>query len=110
MDQSAEKVTLVKAWNMKMTRKDAGHVLISYQPLMSSALNYPGANFTSDGETLRVSLPNCLVTLKCRVMAPSTGNEAPSKGFWYEVVIPYAGERVMVDGAGPVVEELPMSN
>lgn len=77
--QEFEKVSLVDAWKRKMTRQDADHVLISYQPLMSSALKYPGANIKSDGKTLRVSLPKCLVTLNCPVM---------------------------VDGDGPVVEEL----
>lgn len=104
------KVSLVEAWKMKMTRQGAGHVLISYQPLMSSAIYYPGANISNDGKTLRVSLPNCPVKQKCPVMLPSTVNEAPGQGFWYEVVVPYAGERVLVDGAGPVVEELPLSN
>ena len=65
------KVSLVEAWKMKMTREDAGHVRIAYQPLVSSALNYPGANISSDGKILRVSLPKCLVKQKCPVMVPS---------------------------------------
>lgn len=104
------KVSLVEAWKMKMTRQDAGHVLITYQPLVSSALNYPGANISSDGKTLRVSLPKCLVTHKCPVMVPSSVKGDFGSPYWFEVVVPYAGERVLVDGGGPVVEELPLSN
>lgn len=37
--KDVEKVSLVEAWNIKMTRHDADHVLISYQPLVSSAIN-----------------------------------------------------------------------
>jgi hypothetical protein len=109
VEKEVEKVALVDAWNIKMTRHDATHVLIAYHPIESSALIYPGANITSDGKILRVSLPKCLVTLKCRVMVPSTVKEAPGMGFWYEVVVPYKGERVLVDGDGPVVEELRLS-
>ncbi|WP_374411467.1 hypothetical protein [Hydrogenophaga sp.] len=109
VESQVDKVSLVDAWNIKMTRHDAGHVLISYQPLMSSALKYPGANIHSDGRTLRVSLPHCLVTHKCAVAVPSAFKESPGRGFWYEVVVPYNGERVLVDGDGPVVEELPLS-
>lgn len=108
-EKEVEKVSLVDAWNVKVTRHDANHVLIAYQPLMASALNCPGANIQSDGKTLRVGPPKCLVTLKCRVMDPSTVREAPCIGFWYEVLVPYKGERVLVDGAGPVVEELQLS-
>lgn len=110
VEKNVDKVSLVAAWRMKMTRQDAGHVLIAYQPLMSSALYYPGANIRSDGKTLRVSLPRCLVGHKCPVSVPSSIKGAPGEEFWYEVVVPYAGERVLVDGDGPVVEELPLSH
>ncbi len=106
VEQEFEKVSLVDAWKMKMTRQDADHVLISYQPLVSSAIKYPGANIKSDGKTLRVSLPKCLVTLNCPVMVPSEVKGPPGAEFWYEVVVPYKGETVLVDGDGPVVEEL----
>lgn len=109
VEKEVEKVALVVAWNIKMTRHDANHVLISYQPLVSSAINYPGANIQSDGKTLRVSLPKCLVKHQCQVMLPSEVKGPPGAEFWYEVVVPYKGERVLVDGDGPVVEELRLS-
>jgi hypothetical protein len=109
VEKEVEKVSLVDAWNIKMTRHDANHVLIAYQPLVSSAINYPGANIQSDGKTLRVSLPKCLVKHQCQVMLPSEVKGPPGAEFWYEVVVPYKGERVLVDGDGPVVEELRLS-
>ena len=107
--QTEQKVSLVEAWSMKMTRKDADHVIIAYQPLQSSALNYPGANIQSDGRTLRVSLPKCAVTSTCTVMIPSAVKGQKGEEFWYEVVVPYRGEKVLVDGNGPVVDELPLT-
>lgn len=109
VEQETENVSLVDTWNIKMTRHDANHVLISYQPLMASALKYPGANIQSDGKTLRVSLPRCLVTHQCQITVPSAVKGPPGAEFWYEVVIPYKGETVLVDGDGPVVEELRLS-
>ena len=92
-----------------MTRKGPDHVTIAYQPLVSSAKKYTGANFKSDGQTLRVSLPSCMVGDQCETMVSSSLKHPDGAAFWYEVVIPYKGEKVLVDGNGPVVDELKLS-
>jgi hypothetical protein len=106
VEEQAEKVSLVEAWNMKMTRKDADHVAIAFSPMLSTMYARPGANFKSDGKTLWVSLPKCKLQTDCPVMVPSELHKTEGQSRWYEVVVPYKGERVMVSGEGPVEEEL----
>ena len=103
------KVSLVEAWKMKMTRQGAGHVLIAFSPMLSTMYNRPGANYRSDGKILWVNFPKCQIRTECPVMVRSTLNKAPQQQRWYEVVIPYRGERVLVSGSGPVEEELPLT-
>jgi hypothetical protein len=107
--QETEKISLVEAWKMKMTRQGADHVVISYSPMLESAKKYTGANFKSDGITLRVSLQSCLGAMDCPSMLPAEVHRESGKLRWYEVVVPYRGEKVLVDGNGPVVEELPLA-
>lgn len=109
MEQETENVSLVEAWKMKMTRKGADHVVIAFSPMLSTMYSRPGANYKSDGKTLWVNLPKCRVQTECPVMVRSTLNQVPQVGRWYEVVIPYRGELVLVSGSGPVEEVLPLA-
>lgn len=109
VEQETEKASLVEAWKMKMTRKGADHVVIAFSPMLSTMYNRPGANYRSDGKTLWVNLPKCRVQTECPVMVPSTLNRTQHQAGWYEVVVPYGGERVLVSGSGQVEEELPLT-
>ncbi len=109
VEPAVEKVSLVEAWKMKMARKDAGHVVITYRPLLSSALIYSGADFESDGKTLNVRLLRCLGPGPCQAMAPSVIQRGQGEADRYEIVVPYRGERVVVRGDGNVHDELNFS-
>lgn len=97
-------------WGMSMTREDAGHVRIRYQPTAASAVNYAGAKVSGDGAVLGVRLKACMVNLPCWVDIKSEVKSVPGHPFWYEVVIPYQGEKVIVqpDDGRPV--ELPLTD
>ncbi|GAA6142317.1 hypothetical protein [Hydrogenophaga sp. 5NK40-0174] len=94
---------------MTMVREDAKHVRIRYQPLSNRAVVYAGADFSSDGQTLSISLKACslMVNTPCPVQVPSVLAEEAPIANWYEVVIPYQGEaKVMVSPDGDEAVEL----
>lgn len=100
-DASAEVLTSVETWQLKMTRQGADQVRIAYTPPPSSQRQYPGANHQSDGKVLVVSLRSCLLHEECPTLLPAKSHAAAGKTRWFEVVVPYKGEQVVVDGDGP---------
>lgn len=89
-----------------MMRQGEGTLLIKYTPPLSRQRQYTGANHQSDGKVMVVSLRSCLVTEECPTLVPAQAREAAGRTRWYEVVIPYQGERVVVEGDGPAKQEL----
>lgn len=100
-DASAEVLTSVDTWQLKMTPQGADQVRIVYTPPPSSQRQYPGANHQSDGKVLVVSLRSCLLHEECPTLLPAKSHAAAGKTRWFEVVVPYKGEQVVVDGDGP---------
>ncbi len=107
--EATQKVSLVDAWKIKMTREDEGHVRIRYAPLVSTVYHSPGANISSDGKTMKVTLVRCRIKEECAVEAKSESKRSDTEGLYYEVVVPWKGEKVIVGGRGPVEEELSLS-
>jgi hypothetical protein len=101
--------SLVAAWNIRMEAQGAQQVKVSFRPLMSSARKYVGADFRSDGKTLWVTLKSCRVTESCTAMSPTLPPSKVDDRFTYEVLLPYSGERVLVQGQGDAQEELLMT-
>ncbi len=101
LDQPGEPLTSVDTWQLKMQRHGAGQVLIAYTPPLSAQRQYTGANHQSDGKVLVVSLRSCLVSEECPTLIPAQPRSATGPGRWYEVVVPYRGEQVVVEGDGP---------
>ena len=103
-------LTSVTTWQPSMTLQSIDEVLIAYTPPLSSARQYPGANFQSDGNVIVISLRSCLVHEECPTLKPALTRAAPDSTRWYEVAVPYRGERVVVEGDGPVKQELAFSH
>lgn len=104
-----EQLTSVTTWQPTMTLQSIDAVLITYTPPLSSTRQYPGANFQSDGTVMVVSLRSCLVHEECPTLEPAKTRAAAGRTRWYEVAVPYRGERVVVEGDGPVKQELAFS-
>lgn len=103
------KPSLVSAWNMHIRPSGSGQAQLTFRPLVSSAKKYVGVDYRSDGNTLWVTFKSCLVNEDCTAMsAAMLAPNAPDR-FTYAVVIPYQGEKVMVQGSGGQQEELPVS-
>lgn len=101
--------SLVHAWHIRMQAQGENQVKLSFRPLVSSAKKYVGADYRSDGKTLRVTLKSCLVTENCTAMSPTLSSQNSHDRFTYEVLLPYQGEKVLIQGQGDVQEELPLS-
>jgi len=101
-----EQLTSVTSWHPTMTQQGEGEVLIAYTPPLSSERQYPGANFQSDGKVMVVSLRSCLVHEECPTLKPAQARAAADRTRWYEVAVPYRGEKVIVEGDGPGKQEL----
>ena len=101
-----EPLTSVTTWRPAMTRQGEGALRISYTPPISNQRQYTGANHQSDGEVMVVSLRSCLVSEECPTLVPAQTRSAAGGVRWYEVVVPYRGERVVVEGDGPGKQEL----
>lgn len=101
--------SLVNAWNMQLRPVEAEQVQLTFRPLISSAKKYVGADYRSDGQTLWVTLKSCLVSENCTAMSPARPVKDAADRFTYAVVLPYKGEKVIVQGQGDVREELPLS-
>ena len=102
-------LTSVTTWQPTMKLQSIDEVLIAYTPPLSNARQYPGANFQSDGNVMVVSLRSCLVHEECPTLEPANTRAAAGRTRWYEVAVPYRGERVVVEGDGPVKQELAFS-
>ncbi|WP_374410891.1 hypothetical protein [Hydrogenophaga sp.] len=101
--------SLVSAWNIQFRPVGNEQAQLSFRPLVSSAKKYVGADHRSDGKTLWVTLKSCLVTESCSAMSPAQPAPGTADKFTYMVVLPYKGEKVIVQGQGEVQEELPVS-
>lgn len=101
--------SLVSAWNIQLRPVGNGQAQLSFRPLVSSAKKYVGADHRSDGKTLWVTFKSCLVTESCSAMSPAQPLSGAADKFTYMVVLPYQGEKVVVQGQGDVQEELPVS-
>lgn len=101
-----EPLSSVTTWRPAMTQQVDGALLIAYTPPLSSLRQYTGANHQSDGQVMVVSLRSCLVSEECPTLVPAQTRTAADRTRWYEVVIPYRGERVVVEGDGPGKQEL----
>lgn len=107
LDQPIEPpLTSVDTWQLAMKRQGNNQVLIAYTPPLSAQRQYTGANHQSDGQVLVVSLRSCLVSEECPTLLPAQPRTASDRARWYEVVVPYQGERVVVEGDGPGKQEL----
>ena len=101
--------SLVSAWNIQLRPDGSEQVRMSFRPLVSSARKYVGADHRSDGKTLWVTIKSCLVNENCTAMSPAQPATGASDRFTYEVVLPYKGEKVIVQGRGDVQEEVSLS-
>jgi len=101
--------SLVNEWNMKVRHLSAERIQLSFRPLVSSAKKFVGADHHTDGKTLWVTLKSCPVTEDCVAMSPALPMPGEKDRFTHRVVLPYGGERVMVQGQGNKLEELPLS-
>lgn len=101
-----EPLSSVTTWRPAMTRQGETALRIAYTPPLSSLRQYTGANHQSDGQVVVVSLRSCLVSEECPTLVPAEKRSAAGRTRWYEVVIPYRGERVVVEGDGPGKQEL----
>lgn len=101
--------SLINAWHIRLQPQGADQVRLSFRPLMSSARKYVGADYRSDGKTLWVTLKSCLVTEDCPAMSPTLPSQNAQNRFTYDVLLPYQGEKVLVQGQGDVQEELSLS-
>ncbi len=108
-DVAGEPLTSVDTWQPTMTRHDAGHVRIVYTPPPSGQRQYPGANHQSDGKVMIVSLRSCRVNEECPTLLPAQARTAAGRTRWFEVIVPYRGEQVVVDGDGPGAMALPLT-
>ena len=108
-DSIEEQLTSVTAWKPTMKRQGTGTVLIAYTPPLSSARQYTGANYQSDGKVIVVSLRSCLVNEECPTLEPALTRAEVGRTRWFEVAVPYQGERVVVEGDGPAKQELAFS-
>jgi hypothetical protein len=81
-------------------------VQLSFRPLVSSAKKYVGADYRTDGKTLWVTLKSCPVNESCAAMSPALPMPEVNDRFTYRVVLPYRGEKVIVQGHGGQQEEL----
>ena len=104
-----EPLTSVDTWQLKMTRPAANQVLIAYTPPLSTQRQYTGANHQSDGKVMVVSLRSCLVSEECPTLIPAQARFGAGQTRWYEVVVPYQGEQVVVEGDGPGKQALPLT-
>lgn len=110
LDQAPdEPLTSVDTWQLKMTRPAANQVLIAYTPPESTQRQYTGANHQSDGKVMVVSLRSCLVSEECPTLIPAQVRSGVGHTRWYEVVVPYRGEQVVVEGDGPGRQVLPLT-
>lgn len=100
--------SLVSAWNIQLRPLGNDQAQLSFRPLVSSAKKYVGADHRSDGKTMWVTLKSCLVTENCSAMSPAQPMPGADNRFTYVVVLPYKGEKVVVQGQGEVQEELPV--
>jgi hypothetical protein len=101
--------SLVSAWKIRMQAQGDQKVKLSFRPLVSSARKYVGADYRSDGKTLWVTFKSCLVTENCSAMSPVLPESNGGDRFTYEVLLPYQGEKVLIQGQGHVQEELPLT-
>lgn len=101
--------SLVSAWNMQLRLVGNEQAQLSFRPLASSAKKYVGADHRSDGKTLWVTFKSCLVAEHCTAMSPAQPMPGAPDRFTYMVMLPYQGEKVVVQGQGDVQEELPVS-
>ena len=101
-----EPLTSVTTWRPAMQRQGEGALRITYTPPLSSQRQYTGANHQSEGEVMVVSLRSCLVSEECPTLVPAQSRSADGRARWFEVVVPYRGERVVVEGDGPGQQEL----
>ena len=101
--------SLVSAWNIQLRSVGNQQAQLSFRPMLSSAKKYVGADHRSDGKTLWVTLKSCLVAENCSAMSPAQPMPGAADRFTYMVVLPYKGEKVIVQGQGDVQEELPVS-
>ena len=88
-----------------MTRQGESALVIRYTPPLSSKRQYPGAIYQSDGRMMVVTLRSCLVDEECPALVPARSRAAEGRARWFEVIVPYQGERVLVDGDGPGRQE-----
>ena len=110
LDQAPdEPLTSVNTWQLKMTQQATNQVLIAYTPPKSTQRQYTGANFQSDGKVMVVSLRSCLVSEECPTLIPAQARSGGEQTRWYEVVVPYQGEQVVVEGDGPGKQVLPLA-
>lgn len=108
-DAAGEQLTSVDTWQLKMTRQGADQVRIAYTPPLSGHRQYTGANHQSDGKVMVVSLRSCRTDEECPTLAPAQTRTAAGQSRWFEVVLPYRGEQVVVDGDGPGSVVLPLT-
>ena len=108
-DAAGEPLTSVDTWQLKMTRQGADQVRIAYTPPLSGHRQYTGANHQSDGKVMVVSLRSCRTDEECPTLAPAQTRTAAGQSRWFEVVLPYRGEQVVVDGDGPGSVVLPLT-
>lgn len=106
---NTSKPSLINAWNIQLRPEASGQVQLSFRPLVSSAKKVVGADHRSDGKTLWVTIKSCPVNEDCTAMSPAQPLPESNDRFTYRVVLPYQGERVMVQGQGGQPEELPLT-